>query len=356
MRRRAAFVLAAALACAPAIAFAAAPEATASQAGRSAACVAPALPDGPAEASFDVARWPDRDYDLLLPAPHRCADPIGLVVILHGGGGNKTNMRKLTCPEGDVASPGCLFRRALAAGFAVALPNGTAAAIGALRGGLRTWNAGGGHDGAICVSGLACRKGVDDVAYFRALLADIESRIALDPRRVFVTGFSNGAAMAQRLGCEAADRVTAIAPVSGENQFALAGCTPAAPVSVLDIHGTLDACWPYAGGPGGCIESGRYVSVAATLAGWAARNGCAAVPLRTPLPAAPVPDGTSLTRHRYAGCTAGGDLVHIEIVGHGHFWPDGWPYASRRLLGGTMSRHFDANEAIVAFFANHARP
>ncbi len=357
LRRRGAFLVAAALATGLANAFAAAPEPAASPAAASLACATSALPNGAAEASFAVARWPDRDYDVLLPDAHRCDVPIGLVVILHGGGGNRTNMRKLTCPDGDVTSSGCLFRRALAAGFAVAFADGTAAAMGAWRGGLRTWNAGGGRDGAICVSGRACRQGVDDVAYFRALLAEVETRIDLDPRRVFVTGFSNGAAMAQRLGCEASDRVAAIAPVSGENQFALTGCTPSAPVSVLDIHGTLDKCWPYAGGPGGCIESGRYVSVEATLAGWAARNGCAAVPVRTPLAVTAVaPDGTSIIQHSYSGCAAGGDLVHLEITGHGHYWPDGWSYARKSLLGGTMSRQLDANETIIAFFATHARP
>ena len=188
-------------------------------------------------------------------------------------------MRRLVCPGGDLESAGCLDRVALAAGMAVVFPNGSNAPVARLllsRGGIRTWNAGGGRDGATCVSGDACKRDVDDVGYVRALLADVGRRIAVDPKRVFATGFSNGAALAHRLACEAADLFAAVAPVSGENQAALAACAPSRPVAVLSIHGTLDRCWPYAGGAGACIATGRYVSVEETLAGWAARNGCRA--------------------------------------------------------------------------------
>ena len=324
-----------------------------------AACAAGALPSGAAEKTFVVAGWPDRDYDIELPASHRCGQPIALVVVYHGGGANKESVRKLACPGGDLQSAACLDRTALAAGMAVVFPNGTNARGGKLlnRHGVRTWNAGGGQNGAICVSGSACTKGIDDIAYTRALLAELARRIDIDGRRVFASGFSDGAAMTQRLGCEAAETFAAIAPVSGENQFALTGCAPAERVAVLDVHGTLDKCWPYAGGEGGCIQSGLYVSVAETLAGWAARNGCDATPSSATLPPRPgVNDGTSVVRLAYANCAAGGQLEHLEVVGNGHYWPDGYCYASGRLLGGTMSRQLDTGQVIVDFFVAHARP
>ena len=321
-------------------------------------CAAGALAAG-ATAIFAVPDWPDRDYDLSLPASFHCGTPVPVLIVLHGGGGNKDNMRRLVCPVGDRASPGCLDRVAHAAGMVVVFPNGSDAPAARLlsRGGLRTWNAGGGRDGAVCVSGMACRRGVDDVAYIRALLADVGSRVAVDPKRVFATGFSNGAALAHRLACEAADLFAAVAPVSGENQAALASCTPSRPIAVLVIHGTLDRCWPYTGGAGGCIATGRYVSVEETLVGWAARNGCRAEATRTTLPSRPgIADGTQVVRHDYAGCAAGGALQHLEVVGNGHFWPDGQAYARPALLGGTLSRQLDAGRAIVDFLSAHARP
>jgi polyhydroxybutyrate depolymerase len=283
-----------------------------------------------------------------------------LLVVFHGGGGNKDNMRRLACPDGDVASPGCLDRVALGAGMAVVFANGSDARAARLvsRGGIRTWNAGGGQGDAVCVSGDACKRNVDDVGYVRALVADVGRRIGVDPKRVYATGFSNGAALAHRLACDAADVFAAVAPVSGENQAALGGCTPSRPVALIVIHGTLDRCWPYTGGNGACIATGRYVSVAETLAGWAKRNGCRAEPVRTTLPARPgVPgDGTQVVRHAYADCSAEGALEHLEVVGNGHFWPDGHAYARPKLLGGTMSRQLDASRVVVDFLAAHGRP
>ena len=322
-------------------------------------CTSPMLANGAVEKTFALPGWPDRDYDVELPASHRCGRPIALVVVYHGGGANKESMRRLTCPGGDLRSPGCLDHAALAAGMAVVFPNGTNARGGKLlnRHGIRTWNAGGGQNGAICVSGNACNDGIDDIAYTRALLADLAKRIDIDGRRIFATGFSDGAAMTQRLACEAAETFAAVAPVSGENQFALAGCTPAGRVAVLDIHGTLDKCWPYDGGDGGCLQSGLYVSVADTLAGWAARNGCDPTPASETLPPRPgVNDGTSVIRLAYANCGAGGELEHLQVVGNGHYWPDGDRYASGRLLGGTMSRQLATGPAIVDFFAANGRP
>ena len=324
-----------------------------------ATCTSPLIASGAVDTTFSMAAWPDRDYDLVLPASHQCATPIGVAIVYHGGGGSKESMRKIACPDGDETSSRCLDRIVNAAGLAIVFPNGTNAIGGKLinPAGVRTWNAGGGQNGFICVSGGACTSGVDDVAYTRALLADLGRRIAVDPKRVFASGFSDGAAMTQRLACESADLFAAVAPVSGENQFALGGCAPSGRVAMLDIHGTLDQCWPYAGGNGGCIDSGLYVSVADTLADWATRNGCNATATLTTLPPLPgINDGTSVVRHDYAGCAAGGALEHLEVVGNGHYWPAGFQYASPATLGGVMSRQLDTGQAVVDFFLANARP
>jgi pimeloyl-ACP methyl ester carboxylesterase len=50
-----------------------------------------------------------------------------------------------------------------------------------------------------------------DFEYFEDVLADVESRVNFDPRRVFVTGHSNGAGMAHELGCNYGDLIRGIA-------------------------------------------------------------------------------------------------------------------------------------------------
>ena len=56
---------------------------------------------------------------------------------------------------------------------------------------------------------------VDDIGLTRAIIAEADSRLCLDGKRIFVTGFSNGGFMSHRIACELADLVAAIAPVSG---------------------------------------------------------------------------------------------------------------------------------------------
>jgi polyhydroxybutyrate depolymerase len=321
-------------------------------------CPATGLPSGAASTTLAVAGWPDRDYDLVLPASYQCGQPIAVAIVFHGGGGNKANMRQTACPGGDLASADCIDRIALAAGMAVVFPNGTKVpgSDALTPGGIRTWNAGGGHNGYNCVSGNACNNGVDDIAYVRALVADIGTHIAVDGKRTFASGFSNGAALTQRLACQAADLFAAIAPVSGENQYAVDGCAPTQRVAVLDIHGTADGCWPYAGGVGGCIDPGLYVSVGTTLAGWAGRNGCAAIPtLATLAPLPGVNDGTSVVRQSYAGCGNGGDLEHLQVVGGGHYWSRGYSFSVTGNSGGVMSQQLDTSQAVVDFFVAHGR-
>ena len=58
-------------------------------------------------------------------------------------------------------------------------------------------------------------RNVDDVAFTRAILDDLETVARVDPRRVFATGMSNGAMMAYRVAAELSDRIAAIAPVGG---------------------------------------------------------------------------------------------------------------------------------------------
>ncbi|WP_243063488.1 alpha/beta hydrolase fold domain-containing protein [Humibacter sp. RRB41] len=57
----------------------------------------------------------------------------------------------------------------------------------------------------------------------------VEARTKIDPKRVYVTGFSNGAMMAYRLGCET-DLFAAIAPIAGDVE---SGCNH--PAAINDV-------------------------------------------------------------------------------------------------------------------------
>jgi len=86
-----------------------------------------------------------------------------------------------------------------AQGFTVVYPDGVD----------RAWNVGGG------CCGVPGRDGVDDVAFLRAVVEQMDGIVpgGVDPSRVYATGISNGGLMAYRLACDT-DLFAAIGPDS----------------------------------------------------------------------------------------------------------------------------------------------
>jgi len=182
----------------------------------------------------------------------------------------------------------------------------------------------------------------DDVAFLASVIDDTVNRLSLDPRRIFVTGFSNGAGMAFRFAAERADRVAALAPVAGH-------CwahdpKPSRPVSTLYTVGTADLLIPLRGGEVRLPWDNRLVRrppVAETLERWAVAIGCAPIPvLRS--------DDKTVRVDRYPGPVLF-DAVIVE--GLGHHWPGGRAQLNPRTAGPPSSA-VNATEMIWAFFQN----
>lgn len=58
-------------------------------------------------------------------------------------------------------------------------------------------------------------SGVDDSAYIASIIADVKSTVAVDPKRIFVVGHSNGGFMAYRMACNHAGDIAAIVSLAG---------------------------------------------------------------------------------------------------------------------------------------------
>ena len=172
-------------------------------------------------------------------------------------------------------------------------------------------------------------------------------------------GLSNGGAMSYRLACARAGVFRAIAPLGAGNQVAASpGCAPSAPVGVLDVHGTADACWGSETGTAACAQrDGRKKVGARTtleggdgLTGWASHLRCARasngafVTERVAIPD-PTADGLWSEEVRYQGCAA--PLLHVVTHGGGHTVPGGYAY---RDVAGAVTTDFLASERIVGFF------
>lgn len=275
----------------------------------------------------EVPGYTDRGYDVVLPDGYAAGSPVPVVLALHGGGGNRLSMSRISCDDGTLASTTCLHDLGRTEGFAVVYMDGVSP--GGLKKNLRAWTAGGGTDNWRCTGDPTCGMDTDDVAYFRALLDDLESRMSVDTQRVYSTGISNGGAMSHVLACELSDRIAAVAPIGGAMQWTTSRtCTAANPVAVMHVHGTADPCWVYEGGPSECPvgQPGKeHVSVERTMREWAVLLGCTGEAVSEPV------EGTTTTRWTWPGCSE--DLVLLRVEGGGHVWPDGHQYFKEETVG-----------------------
>ncbi|WP_174186844.1 alpha/beta hydrolase family esterase [Nocardia barduliensis] len=206
-----------------------------------------------------------------------------------------------------------------------------------------------------------------DVAYLSELMSHVQSSLCVDERRIFVTGLSMGAFTTSSLACQLSDRIAAIAPVAGLQDFAW--CRPERPVPVVAFHGTADPIVAYTGGigpnarflpkpdgSGSVVEpdagTGRPVidgpgpeTIPAQAAAWARRNGCGADPAQRQIAA-------DVTLASYP-CPPGAAVELYSIVEGGHTWPGNPSVASPVPLVGTTTMSISANRIMWDFFRAH---
>ncbi len=265
-----------------------------------------------------------QDHDAILYVPKSAAGKtnVPVVLVLHGGGGWASQIRKMARMD-PVADD---------KGFIVAYPNGTRGMLG------YTWN------GGDCC-GVAMNQGVDDVALFRKLIDTLVSKYGADPKRIYATGISNGAIMSHRLACELSDKIAAIAPIAGA---VMVDCKPNRPVPVLFFHGTDDHGLPPAGGTNPRSGSrGPFPPLSKSIETWSRIDGCPAAGKET------YRKGSVLCT-TYGPCNADSEIEYCKINGGGHTWPGGEPILEKKL--GMTTRDITASAAMWDFFARHPIP
>lgn len=172
-----------------------------------------------------------------------------------------------------------------------------------------------------------------EIDFFASLIDHLQDALAIDPDRVFVTGFSNGGGMAGRLACELGDRIAGIAPVGATNE-GWQECNPGRPIPVLAFHGTADPIVPFDG------ERVLLPAIPEWAAWWAASNGCESEPEVFPTATGRV--------HHWRDCPGEATVSLVVIDGGGHTWPDRVDVAPITEQGVWRG----ATEIIVEFFAD----
>lgn len=263
----------------------------------------------------DVDALPERPLVYLPVAP--TAEPMPLLMLLHGSTGTGA----------EILRDSHLADTADRHGFVVVAPDGGIAAAHGF-----VWNI----PGVPTVAGtLPPKDARDDVAYLTGLADRLVATGCVDGTRIYVTGLSGGGRMSSWLGCVAARRFAAIAPVVGlragrplasdRTQADPATCRPEVPMPVLAFAGDADSTNPTTGGGASYWQYAQTVA----LQRWAVLNGCSQ-PYARNLSAMIYEQG-------YALC------------------PEGAAVAARVTRGGEHSWSVVDNEAMWTFLARHRR-
>jgi polyhydroxybutyrate depolymerase len=177
-----------------------------------------------------------------------------------------------------------------------------------------------------------------DAAYIDALVARVEDAMCVDLHRVYVAGYSAGAAFAILYACARPGRIAAVATVAVD--FVL-GCTLRLPI--LAFHGTDDPAVPYRNGAIGVSLPG--VKVRGTLLNmgdWARLDGCGPDPSTETV-------GTEVKHTTWPRCTDGTSVQLYTIEHGGHTWPGADPKSNPTFT----TRQIDATALMLSFFAQH---
>lgn len=295
----------------------------------------------------------DRSFFVHVPDTVKDAKNLPVVIVLHGGGGDAAGVRRQTGMD-EIADKN---------GFIAVYPEGSGSPLSP---GMRTWNA------DLCC-GYAAHKKIDDVAFISTMIDFLVKTYAVDPRRIYATGHSNGAMMSYKLACALSGKIAAIAPNSGQRLGD--DCHPKRPVAVLHIHGTKDPCAPYDGGAqcGGCfsavlgfhLPNDRWTCkpVRDVFRATAQMNGCKDV---TNI----VFTKGAVTCEAFDGCPAEAPVELCSIEGAGHVWagahggeakvcadhPEGKACETFRKTVGAPNADIDSSQFMWDFFKDIRLP
>ncbi len=193
-------------------------------------------------------------------------------------------------------------------------------------GGAPSWN-----QGTCCAD--AAVYDIDDSGFLSALIDLAIEELPIDETRVYVTGWSNGCGMAQRLAMDASHQIAAIACTSF---YLLYDVQPEyTPVPMLELHGFLDEHAIYATSSRSTLYNPEMqedtdsltTGAVQNLMRWAEYNGCeGSVPdINSP--------GSLMTTTGFSNCENGAEVQLITVHQGNHNlyvndWgePNAWPY------------------------------
>lgn len=192
--------------------------------------------------------------------------------------------------------------------------------------------------------------GTDDVGFLAKLITTATTLRPIDPKRVYLTGMSNGGFMAERMACARSDLIAGTAIVAATlRKSESAICAPTRPIPMAIMLGSKDTRIT----PQANLDLGLLTGQKA-FARFAALNGCDANKTLSSQMPNTANDGTVTTLQEAGGCAVGSGVRYYAIDGGGHTWPQG-NYTGVSLLG-KVAEDFNATDEIWDFFTSLPQP
>ncbi len=228
----------------------------------------------------EVAMPGHRAY--LLEQPGGASGPRPLVVLLHGTDVTAAAMMRLSGFEALARTDR----------FVLVAPE----SVGP------TWDSG---DGCC---GVPARTHLDDRGFVAAVVADVRARVDIDPRRIYLVGYSAGGKLSYDVACDLGGTFAATATYGAGPQQA---CARRVPHAVLVGYGDDDTLEPIAGKPHN--SRGLHQPAALTVAEMRALDHCTDVEqVSTVGPA---------TVDRWDACTGGTAVEYVRWADQTHRFP-----------------------------------
>lgn len=266
-----------------------------------------------------------RTFEMYVPptAPR----PLPTILLLHGGKGTASQMRRYVSFDSLAAAEGIL----------AVYPEGVGG----------EWN-----DGRPEIGNMNQQAAdTDDVDFLLAVIDNLVSHGLADPKRIYAAGISNGGMMVLRLACEHPDRVAAIAVVAANQPVGL-DCQPETPVPAVFFHGTNDRFVPFDGGDilqWANVDRGKVLSARETVAQWRRIDGCTGEARKQRLTDSAKRGGLQVDKVSFQPCT-GAPVMHYITRGGGHAWPGAKQGPGADEVLGPAGTAVDANTEIWSFF------
>jgi polyhydroxybutyrate depolymerase len=284
-----------------------------------------------------------RAWLVYVPPSYDPATPMPAIVMLHGRPSSASGMAIITRMH-EVAA-----RR----GFIVVYPEGVD----------NQWNAQfdliGRESGRI--GGMRSVVPQDDVEFLTTLMADLRVDLNIDPRRMYVAGFSNGGFMTMRMACSASDVFAGFAEVGAALYPVMTRtCRSGRPAPMLFMHGTADPSIPFDGvevadSQGGTATTQITMSVRNTVAFFIARNHCSLRGESTTFAEGGRSPDTHVIRFTPHDCDAGAPIVFYQVNGGGHQWPGVEGVLPEENFG-RINMDINAGEVIWDFLSRQSLP